>query len=151
MPLSAEPSHQLLGLWQKNILTTTGAGDPAQWRTMWSFTTAYNCSSRAPDTIFGWESGTHLVHIYTCRQTHTLKTYIEGWSDGSTVKNTCSSKGPRLSSQHPCGGSQPSTAPVLENGTPSSGLHGHFMHLVDIHTCSQNTYINKSNLFNNIE
>lgn len=39
----------------------------------------------------------------------------------------------------------------LENGTPSSGLHGHFMHLVDIHTCSQNTYINKSNLFNKIE
>ena len=49
-----------------------------------------------------------------------------GWRDGSVIKNTgCSCRGPRFSSQHPHGGSQPSVTPAPGNLMPSSGLSWH--------------------------
>jgi hypothetical protein len=46
------------------------------------------------------------------------------------VKNTgCSSRRPRLDSQHPRGGSQPSMTPVLGGQAPTFDLHWHQAHM----------------------
>lgn len=57
------------------------------------------------------------------------------------VKSTdCSFRGPEFNSQHLHGGSQPSVSPGPEDLMSSSGLYGHCMHTVYIHTRGQNTY-----------
>ena len=74
---------------------------------------------------------------------------VRGWREGLTVKRTgCSSRGPRLSSQHPNDGSKPHVTTVPADRTPSSGLLRHQSHkqCTDLHT-DKNTYTHKTRLF----
>lgn len=61
--------------------------------------------------------------------------------DGSKVQSIgCSSRGPRLGSQHLYGGSEPSVTP----GSREVNLQGHGTHMVHRLTCKQNTYAHKN-------
>lgn len=71
---------------------------------------------------------------------HYLRNAFLGLEKCSAVKNTwCSSRRPTLSSQHPPGGSQPSTTPVLRDPMPSlASVDTRHTH-VNIHTTDMQT------------
>lgn len=68
-----------------------------------------------------------------------LKSYSRGWRDGSAVKDTdYSFRGHKFDSQHPQGSLPASITLIPEDQMPSSGFHGHWMHVVHRCICRQN-------------
>ena len=54
--------------------------------------------------------------MYSNNKNKSLKTKLQGWTDGSVARSTdCSSRGTEFNSQEPHGGSQPS---VMESDAP---------------------------------
>ena len=78
---------------------------------------------------------------------HLLKNCSLGdWGGSLLVKSSCCSyRGPRFSSQHSHDSSQPSVTLVPGDQIPSSGLHGHYMHVVDIYIGKTFTCIKEIN------